>query len=98
MSPISNIAPLASKIAGIPSTGASSSSGTFQQILQNTIGTIEGLNNNAGTAVQNFLSGKNEDLHTTVLATQQAEMAFQLGLQVRNKVVSAYQEIMKMQL
>ena len=99
MSPISNIAPLASTIAVIPSAGASASSGgTFQQVLQSTIGTIEGLNKDAGAAVQNFLSGKNEDLHTTVLATQQAEMAFQLGLQVRNKVVSAYQEIMKLQL
>lgn len=98
MSPISNIAPLASTIAGIPSAAGASTSGTFQQVLQSTIGTIEGLNNNADVAVQKFLSGQNEDLHTTVLATQQAEMAFQLGLQVRNKVVSAYQEIMKMQL
>ncbi len=65
---------------------------------EGTIGTMESLNSNAGTAVQNFLSGQNEDLHTTILATQQAEMAFELGLQVRNKVVSAYQEIMKMQL
>jgi flagellar hook-basal body complex protein FliE len=98
MNPISSISSISSTIAAIPSAGAKSAPGTFQQVLQNTIGTIEGLNNDAGTAVQNFLTGKNEDLHTTVLATQQAEMAFQLGLQVRNKVVSAYQEIMKMQL
>jgi flagellar hook-basal body complex protein FliE len=97
MSPISNIASISSTIASIPSAGAAQPGG-FQQALQSAIGTVEGLNKDAGTAVNNFLSGKNEDLHTTVLATQQAEMAFQLGLQVRNKVVSAYQEIMKMQL
>jgi flagellar hook-basal body complex protein FliE len=52
----------------------------------------------AGTAIQQFLNGENEDLHTTILASQKAELAFELGLQVRNKVVSAYQEIMKMQM
>ncbi len=97
MSPISHISSIGSSIAGIPVTGGSKSGG-FQQVLQSAIGTVEDLNNNADTAVKNFLSGQNEDLHTTVLATQQAEMSFQLGLQVRNKVVSAYQEIMKMQL
>ena len=59
---------------------------------------MEGLNHNAANEVQKFLSGDNEDLHTTILATQKAELAFQLGLQVRNKVVDAYQEVMKMQL
>jgi flagellar hook-basal body complex protein FliE len=97
MSPISSIGNLSSLIPSIPSTGASQPGG-FQQVLEGAINTVEGLNKNAGTAVQDFLSGKNEDLHTTVLATQQAEMAFQLSLQVRNKVVSAYQEVMKMQL
>jgi flagellar hook-basal body complex protein FliE len=48
--------------------------------------------------VQQFLTGENEELHTTILATQKAELAFELGLQVRNKVVDAYQEIMKMQM
>lgn len=98
MIPISNIAPISSGIAGIASAGASQAKNTFQQVLESTINTVDGLQKNAGDTVQKFLSGQNEDIHTTVLATQQAEMAFQLGLQVRNKVVSAYQEIMKMQL
>ncbi|MGA2714395.1 MAG: flagellar hook-basal body complex protein FliE [Bryobacteraceae bacterium] len=95
--PISNIAPISIPSLTAPS-GATGASGEFQNVLQNAIGTVQGLQNDASTAVQNFLSGQNEELHTTVLATQRAEMAFELGLQVRNKVVSAYQEIMKMQL
>jgi flagellar hook-basal body complex protein FliE len=97
ISPISGITPISSTPAAI-NAGESSQPGAFQSVLEGTIGTLEGLNKNAGSAVQSFLSGQNEDLHTTILATQQAEMAFQLGLQVRNKMVSAYQEIMKMQL
>jgi flagellar hook-basal body complex protein FliE len=48
--------------------------------------------------VERFLSGEGEDLHTTVLATTQAELSFNMFLQMRNKVVSAYQEIMRMQI
>ena len=39
-----------------------------------------------------------EELHNAVMATNQAELAFDLFLQVRNKVISAYQEVMKMQI
>jgi len=95
--PISAVSAIASVPSAIP-IGEASQPGAFRKVLEGTIGTLESMNNDAGTAVQKFLSGQNEDLHTTVLATQQAEMAFELGLQVRNKVVSAYQEIMKMQL
>ena len=51
----------------------------------------------ANQSVENFLAGKNEDVHTAVLATQRADLSFELFMQVRNKVVSAYQEIMRMQ-
>jgi len=96
-SPISNIPPIA--IPGpISPPGASGSSGDFQKVLEGTINTLQSMQNDADTSVQKFLTGENEELHTTVLATQRAEMAFEPGLQVRNKVVSAYQEIMKMQL
>jgi flagellar hook-basal body complex protein FliE len=82
------------------STGsvASSGSGAFQNILENTIGNLQSLQSNASDAAQKFMTGQNEELHTVALADQQAELAFELGLQVRNKVVSAYQEVMKMQL
>ena len=70
--------------------------GEFQSVLEGTIQKLESVNNDATDAVQKFLTGENEELHTTVLAAQKAEIAFDLGLQVRNKVVSAYQEIMRM--
>jgi len=52
----------------------------------------------ASATVESFLSGEGEDLHTVALATQRADLAFEMFQQVRNKVVSAYQEIMKMQM
>jgi flagellar hook-basal body complex protein FliE len=72
--------------------------GEFQSLLEGTIQKLGSIQNEAADAVQGFLSGENEELHTTVLATQKAEIAFDLGLQVRNKVVAAYQEIIRMQM
>jgi flagellar hook-basal body complex protein FliE len=72
--------------------------GAFQDVLSGAISKVESLGQNASTSVERFLSGENEEIHTTVLATQQAELSMELFLQARNKMVSAYQEIMRMQM
>jgi flagellar hook-basal body complex protein FliE len=92
---IAAIAPIATPQT-IVAPSAAAQSGQFQDILSSTINSIEGASKDASTAVQKFLTGENEELHTTILATQKAQLAFELGLQVRNKVVDAYQEVMKM--
>jgi flagellar hook-basal body complex protein FliE len=94
--PIASISPI--PMPGSAAAGAGSGSGAFGNILENTINNLQALQNDAGSAAQKFMTGENEELHTVALAGQQAELAFELGLQVRNKVVSAYQEVMKMQL
>jgi flagellar hook-basal body complex protein FliE len=97
MTPVSGISSIPLPESITPS-GVSDPAGAFSSVLKTAIGSIQGLQDNADSTVQKFLTGENDDLHTTVLATQRAEMSFELGLQVRNKVISAYQEIMKMQL
>ena len=77
---------------------ASRAGGAFQQALAAAIQGVEGSGKNAATAVERFLSGEGEELHNTIMATQRAELAFEMFLQARNKVVSAYQEIMRMQM
>jgi flagellar hook-basal body complex protein FliE len=72
--------------------------GAFQSVLEGTIKNLQSIQDDSSAAVQKFLTGENEELHTTVLAAEKAEIAFDLGLQVRNKVVAAYQEIMRMQM
>jgi flagellar hook-basal body complex protein FliE len=94
---IANITPLTLPQL-TPAASSASQPGEFQKVLSGAINQVESLNNSAAGSVQKFLRGDNEELHTTILATQKAELAFQLGLQVRNKVVDAYQEIMKMQM
>ena len=72
--------------------------GEFQKLLDGTIRNLQSTEQEAADAVQKFMTGQNEELHTTVLAAEKAEIAFDLGLQVRNKMVQAYQEIMRMQM
>jgi flagellar hook-basal body complex protein FliE len=79
-------------------SGASPGGEGFANVLSHAIETVGGLGQQAGEAVEHFLSGDGEDLHTAVLATTRAELAFDMLLQTRNKVVSAYQEIMRMQI
>ena len=80
------------------SPGESGAPGAFRGVLEGTIQKIEQTRAQASQAVEGFLSGDSQELHTAILATQRADLAFELSLQVRNKVVSAYQEIMRMQM
>jgi flagellar hook-basal body complex protein FliE len=77
--------------------GESSGSGGFKDVFASAINQVENMGQEASASVERFLSGEGEELHTTVLATERAELAFEMFLQARNKVVSAYQEIMRMQ-
>jgi flagellar hook-basal body complex protein FliE len=70
----------------------------FQKMLAGAVGQVESARTDANLSIQSFLKGENEELHQVVLATQQAEISLELFQQVRNKVVQAYSEIMRMQM
>ncbi len=72
--------------------------GEFKAALAEAIGRVEEARTTSVDSVNRFLAGENEEIHNVVLNTQRAELAFEAFLQVRNKVVNAYQEIMRMQM
>src|SRR5579863_8265859 len=83
----------------VPQVGTSNAQpGGFQSVLEGLVSGVEQSQNQAQQVVNNFLSGGNEELHSVALATQRASLEFELFMQIRNKVVSAYQEVMRMQL
>ena len=84
--------------APVRPVGESRPGGGFRDAFSASIQSVEGYRSEAAASTQNFLAGEEQDLHTTILATQKAELALEMFLQVRNKVVSAYQEIMRMQM
>lgn len=80
-----------------PAAGSKTDGNLFQSMFESAVNTVQGAQNDANKAIQDFLSGNTEDVHSTVLATQRADLTFEMFMQVRNKVISAYQEIMKLQ-
>jgi flagellar hook-basal body complex protein FliE len=85
------------QIAPVDAAGSAGGTGAFQSMLQGMIAPVEQSQAQATQAAQNFLNGGDEELHSVALAAQRADLQFNLMLQVRNKAVSAYQEIMRMQ-
>ncbi len=71
--------------------------GSFEEMIKSHLTEVNHLQNSADTAAQNLASGQDKDIHNTMIAMEKAGVAFQLTMQVRNKVLEAYQEIMRMQ-
>jgi flagellar hook-basal body complex protein FliE len=98
-----NIGPLNPKLQ-VPEirssqTGVDEKSGTgFGELLKDAISTANELQKQSDQQIEKFMTGESQDLHTTVMAMQKADLSFQMMMQVRNKLVQAYQEIMRMQM
>jgi flagellar hook-basal body complex protein FliE len=71
--------------------------GSFSGVLTNALQQVNQLSGGAEQQVGNLLSGGTADMSTVMIAVEKADVAFQLMMQVRNKIVSAYQDIEKMQ-
>jgi len=98
MAPITPVSMIAvPQAAPVDASGAAGGTGAFQSMLEGMVGGVEQSQTQATQAAQNFLSGGDQELHSVALAAQRADLQFNLFLQVRNKAVSAYQEIMRMQ-
>lgn len=70
---------------------------SFGQILSNALSDVNKVQLDAKRASTDLAAGKIQDVSEAVIATEKASIALQLTMQVRNKVIDAYQEIMRMQ-
>ncbi len=70
---------------------------TFGEFLANSIGEVNSLQHKANESIQRLVTGENKNLHETMLTVEKAEIAFKTMNQVRQKVLDAYREVMKMQ-
>jgi flagellar hook-basal body complex protein FliE len=81
-----------------PAMNAGDSEGLdFGNVLKNAVQSVDQVNDNAAAQVSNLLQGGNSDVNSVMIAVEKADVSFQLMMQVRNKIVSAYQDIEKMQ-
>jgi flagellar hook-basal body complex protein FliE len=97
-SPISSLRILPAEIES-PAGGVAGASGEggFADTLRGAIDEMGELGSQADSKVAEVLAGNGADVHSALIAVEKADLSFQLMMQVRNKIVSAYQEISRMQ-
>ena len=72
-------------------------SGNFLDSIREAVTDVDAQQQDAQQRVTDLLLGRGEDVHTAMLSVERAELSFQLMMQLRNKVVAAYQEVARMQ-
>ena len=78
-----------------PARGAQPSE-NFKDVLMRNIEQVNKLQQDAEMAIEDLAAGRRDDLDGVLIAKQKADLAFQLLLQVRNKMMGAYEEIKQM--
>ena len=93
---IGGLSPLTPKIPGAAS-GAGQQPGTdFGSVLKQAVGSLQQLGNQADASSLALAKGDPIDVHEVMIANEQASLGFSMALQVRNKLIDAYTEIMRM--
>jgi len=87
----SGIQPFPGKFPGLQPGKAAGPS--FQQMLLDSIGHVNSMQQQADKAVEMFFTGGDVNAAEVLTAVQKADMSFKMMLQIRNKLVQAYQEV-----
>jgi flagellar hook-basal body complex protein FliE len=78
-------------------TSSQTRPGSFGNTLKNAIQQVDQLDQDSQAQVTELLHGDRQDIHNVMIAVEKADIAFQLMMQMRNKIVNAYQEVSKLQ-
>jgi len=78
-------------------SGPSNQQGTFGNTLKSAMQQVDQLDRDSQGQVTELLQGDRQDIHNVMIAVEKADIAFELMMQVRNKIVNAYQEVSKLQ-
>ncbi|TYQ13155.1 UNVERIFIED_CONTAM: flagellar hook-basal body complex protein FliE [Acetivibrio alkalicellulosi] len=72
--------------------------GNFGEYLNNAIKRVDELEKDSRTITEDFAAGRTDNIHQVMIAAQKSEIALQFTMQIRNKIMDAYNEIMRMQI
>ncbi len=108
MSPIGSVSPLLSsplsrietplpRPMAAPSAPGTAPSEGFDRMLEGLVSTVDAKQDTSRALAQRVLLGESDQLHQSVIAMQEASVAFTLMVEVRNKLVESYQELMRLQ-
>jgi flagellar hook-basal body complex protein FliE len=77
--------------------GASDGTKSFADTLQDAVSSVNELQHEADIQIQKLATGETKNIPEVMIAAEKSSVAFKLLTQVRNKIIDAYQEVMKMQ-
>jgi flagellar hook-basal body complex protein FliE len=82
-----------------PSASAASagSAGSFQDVLKSLVDEVDTLQKSADASIKGLATGQTTDVHDVTVKMEEAGVAFELMMEIRNKLVDAYQQILRMQ-
>ncbi len=70
---------------------------SFSEMLKDSIDKVGELQKDANEQTEKLVKMEEQDIHGTMIAVEKADLSFQLMMQIRNKIINAYEEIMRMQ-
>lgn len=77
---------------------SANSKNSFSKLLQKSINEVNELQKNANLAAKRLAAGEENDIHNTMIALQKAEVSFELIVQIQSKLMTAYDELKRMQI
>jgi flagellar hook-basal body complex protein FliE len=83
--------------AALRSPAAPADATSFATVLKDSLARVSQLQHDADDAIRSLATGGPSSLHDTMIALEKADLSFRLMMQVRNKIVEAYQEVLRMQ-
>lgn len=88
--------PLSAMSSERPSVGTPAKAGDFAEMLHNALGEVNRAQLDSQKADQMLAQGKLANVHDAVIAAEKASLTLEMTVQLRNKILEAYQEIMRM--
>lgn len=96
LTPLTGLPPVQLPQVGGPAPAAQPGA-PFAALMRNAMQQMHTLETQATQAVDGLMAGNGTDIHTAMIATQKADLAFEMALAFRNKAVGAYQQLMSTQ-
>ena len=87
------IQPLTEKIGSTPDKENQGEGPSFQSVLGDLVKQVDGLQADANRSIEGLVTGETENLHDVTVRMAEAGVAFDLMMEVRNKLLDAYQQI-----
>jgi flagellar hook-basal body complex protein FliE len=85
-------------VGGAATAATGAATGDFGRMIGDVLQSLSSTEQSTSNLIARAATGNDVDIHDVMIATQAESLAFQVGVQVRNKLVEAYQEVFRMQM